>query len=45
MDRFLIYVELLRRYNREENEDVKKEIAKDLEMLRSGFIPVRFIKY
>lgn len=45
MERYLIFVELLRRYNREENQEVKKEIEKDLDMLKNGLIPIKFIKY
>ena len=41
---FLIYLELLKKYNMDGNSKVeKKELAKDMELIKNGLLPVKYI--
>ena len=41
---FLMYLELLKKYNMEETSKAeKKELAEDMEMIKNGFLPVKYI--
>ena len=41
---FLIYLELLKKYNMDGTSKVeKKELAKDMELIKNGLLPVKYI--
>ena len=41
---FLIYLELLKKYNMEDtSQREKKELAKDMELIKNGLLPVKYI--
>ena len=41
---FLIYLELLKKYNMEGiPQREKKELAKDMELIKNGLLPVKYI--
>ena len=41
---FLIYLELLKKYNMESiPQREKKELAKDMELIKNGLLPVKYI--
>ena len=41
---FLIYLELLKKYNLDGASKVeKKELAKDMELIKNGLLPVKYI--
>lgn len=44
MDKFSLYINLLKQYNSETNDNKKKELARDLEALKSGLIPLKYRK-
>ena len=41
---FLIYLELLKKYNMEGiSQKEKKELAKDMDLIKNGLLPVKYI--
>lgn len=41
---FLIYLELLKKYNMEgTSKREKKELAEDMEMIKNGLLPVKYL--
>lgn len=41
---FLTYLELLKKYNMEDtSEEEKKELAKDMELIKNGLLPIKYI--
>ena len=41
---FLIYLELLKKYNQEDtSEEEKKELAKDIELIKNGLLPLKYL--
>ena len=41
---FLIYLELLKKYNMDGTSKVeKKELAKDMELIKNGLLPIKYI--
>ena len=41
---FLIYLELLKKYNQEDtSEEEKNELAKDMELIKNGLLPIKYL--
>ena len=41
---FLTYLELLKKYNQEDtSEEEKKELAKDMELIKNGLLPIKYL--
>ena len=41
---FLIYLELLKKYNMEDtSQREKKELAKDMELIKNGLLPIKYL--
>ena len=41
---FLIYLELLKEYNQEDiPQREKKELAKDMELIKNGLLPIKYL--
>lgn len=41
---FLIYLELLKKYNMEGiSQKEKKELAEDMECIKNGFLPIKYL--
>lgn len=41
---FLIYLELLKKYNMEDtSQKEKKELAKDMDLIKNGLLPVKYM--
>ena len=43
MDKFILYITLLRKYNAETNEKTKKVLARDMEAIKNGLIPLKYL--
>ena len=41
---FLTYLELLKKYNMEDtSQREKKELAKDMELIKNGLLPIKYL--
>ena len=41
---FLIYLELLKKYNMEDtSQREKKELAEDMELIKNGLLPIKYL--
>lgn len=43
MERYFLYLETLRKFNNETDENKKKQLTNDLTALKNGLTPVRFV--